>query len=110
MCSSDLAPRWQASCAKCHASVGHLEGAPTIARGEKLFEELGCHGCHLVEGYDDLGKVGPYLRLASAKLDASWIVRWVSNPHAYRPKTRMPDFMLKPDEAEALTAYLVDVS
>ncbi len=100
----------QASCIKCHANVGGLKGADSIARGQKLFEELGCHGCHLVEGYEDLQKVGPYLRLASAKFDPSWLVRWVTNPHQYRPKTRMPNFMFKPDEAEAIAAYLLDAT
>jgi mono/diheme cytochrome c family protein len=100
----------QASCIKCHANVGSLKGADTIAGGQKLFEELGCHGCHLVEGYEDLQKVGPYLRLASAKFDPSWLVRWVTNPHQYRPKTRMPNFMFKADEAESISAYLLNAS
>ena len=100
----------QASCIKCHANIGSLKGAGTIANGQKLFEELGCHGCHLVEGYEDLQKVGPYLRLASAKLDPSWLVRWVTNPHQYRPNTRMPNFLFQADEAEAIAAYLLDAS
>jgi mono/diheme cytochrome c family protein len=100
----------QASCIKCHANLGHLQGASTIAGGQKLFEELGCHGCHLVEGYEDLQKVGPYLRLVSAKLDPSWLVRWVTNPHEYRPKTRMPNFMFQTGQAEAIAAYLLDAS
>ena len=49
----------QASCIKCHANLGNLKGASTIASGQKLFEELGCHGCHLVEGYEDLAEGGP---------------------------------------------------
>src|SRR5206468_3018128 len=39
-----------ANCIKCHAGVQHLDGADEIAHGEHLFEELGCHGCHLTEG------------------------------------------------------------
>jgi len=100
----------QSSCIKCHTNVGHMPGAQTIARGQKLFEELGCHGCHLAEGYEDLQKVGPYLRLIRAKVDPSWLVRWVTNPHEFHPKTRMPNFMVKPDEAEAVAAYLLDAT
>jgi cytochrome c551/c552 len=54
--------------------VQHLEGAETIARGERLFEELGCHGCHLTEGYEDLAKengvsvIGPSLRRIAVTL------------------------------------------
>jgi mono/diheme cytochrome c family protein len=97
----------QASCIKCHANVENIN-APTIATGESLFIDLGCHGCHLADGYEDLPKAGPYLRLISAKVDPSWLVRWVTNPHQYRPKTRMPNFMFKPDEAKAVAAYLLD--
>ena len=100
----------QASCIKCHANVQHLEGATTISRGQLLFEELGCPNCHLVDGYEDLPRVGPYLRRISAKVDPAWLVRWVTNPHVYRPKTRMPNFMFSQDEAVAVAAYLLEAS
>src|SRR5256885_14476071 len=45
------AEKMQANCIKCHAGVQHLEAADEIARGEHLFEALGCHRCHLAEGY-----------------------------------------------------------
>jgi len=100
----------QASCIKCHANIQHLSGASTIERGQLLFEELGCPNCHLVDGYEDLPRVGPYLRRIAAKADPAWLVRWVTNPHEYRPKTRMPNFMFKQDEAVAVAAYLLDAS
>ncbi|HVN85103.1 MAG TPA: c-type cytochrome [Candidatus Binatia bacterium] len=99
----------QASCIKCHTDL-HLEGAETIARGEYLFVNLGCHGCHLVEGYDGLDKVGPYLRRIGAKVDPAWIVRWIENPHVYRAKTKMPNFMFSRAQATAIAAYLLDAS
>ncbi len=97
----------EASCIKCHANVENI-GAPAITTGQNLFVELGCHGCHLAEGYEDIPKVGPYLRLVSAKLDPSWLVRWVTNPHQYRARTRMPNFLFKPEDAQAVAAYLLD--
>lgn len=100
----------EASCVKCHANAGLLPAVPTVATGQKLFEELGCPNCHLVEGYEDLPKVGPYLRLIAAKADPSWLVRWVTNPHEFRAKTRMPNFMFSAEEAEAVAAYLLDSS
>ena len=100
----------QASCIKCHANIQHLQGASTIERGQLLFEELGCPNCHLVDGYEDLPRVGPYLRRISAKVDPAWLVRWVTNPHVYRPKTRMPNFMFSQDEAVAIAAYLLEAS
>src|SRR3989449_9370844 len=103
-------------CIKCHAGVQHLDGADEIARGEHLFEELGCHGCHLTEGYEDLAKsngvsaIGPSLRRIAAKLDPGWMVRWITNPHAFRPRTRMPNFMLDDDQATQIAAFVLSVT
>jgi mono/diheme cytochrome c family protein len=52
-------------------------------------------------------KIGPYLKLASAKLDPSWTVRWITDPHAFRPHTRMPNFMFTRDQATQLAAYVL---
>jgi cytochrome c2 len=34
------------------------------------------------------------------------MVRWIENPHKFRPRTRMPNFDLKPDDAMAVAAYI----
>lgn len=44
------------------------------------------------------------------KTNPSWIYRWVQDPRAYNPHTRMPDFRFSGEEAEAVTAYLVSIS
>jgi len=106
----------QANCLKCHASAVGLEGAETLARGETLFVELGCHGCHLAEGYENLARIdevpaiGPSLRRIGAKVDPGWLVRWVRNPHEFRPRTRMPNFMFDDEQAVSIAAYLLDAS
>lgn len=108
--------KMQANCIKCHQGLTRLDGADVIARGEKLFVDLGCHGCHLAEGYEELAKehgvaaVGPSLRRIAAKDDPGWLVRWVKNPHEFRPRTRMPSFMLGDDEAVQIVAYLLSAS
>lgn len=107
----------QASCITCHADV-RKTGAEHIARGEKLFEDLGCHGCHLVQGYGELEKVGPFLRRIGAKVEPGWLVRWIENPHEYRPHTKMPNFFPagseaaqhKREQATAMAAYLLKAS
>ena len=99
----------QSSCISCHADV-RLTHADEIARGEYLFEQLGCHGCHLVEGYGELGKIGPNLHRIGAKLDPGWLVRWVENPHDFRPRTKMPNFLFDRRQATAIAAYLLDAS
>ncbi len=95
---------------KCHADVQGLPLTQEIAQGEGLFVQLGCHGCHVIEGYGELPKIGPYLKRVAAKDDPSWMVRWVTNPHEFRPNTRMPNFLFREEEATAITAYLLDAS
>ncbi len=108
--------KMQANCIKCHAAVDHLEGAPVAARGQTLFVELGCVGCHLAEGYEEAGRqdgvaaTGPSLRRIAAKNDPAWMVRWITNPHQVRPRTRMPNFMFTPEQAEQVTAFILSAS
>lgn len=100
----------QARCSKCHMDVANVDHAAHIATGQKLFENLGCSGCHLVEGLEDLPKVGPYLRRIEAKVDPSWLTRWVTNPHEFRPSTKMPNFLFAPEQGTAVAAYLLKAS
>ncbi len=100
----------QANCVTCHLNVAGLEGAQVVARGQQIFEQVGCTGCHLVEGYGDIPKVGPSLRKVQAKLDPAWMVKWIEDPREFRPNTRMPHFYFKEDEALAAAAYLWSVS
>ena len=71
------------------------ELAPLLTEGQRLFEQVGCTGCHLVKGYENIPKIAPSLLKISAKVDPSWMVRWIENPHKFRPRTRMPNFELK---------------
>lgn len=100
----------QSNCRNCHAPQVELEGAPILSKGKKLFIKLGCHGCHLVEGYQKERKVGPSLLRIASKVDPSWLVRWVKKPKNYLPKTRMPSFYLDDKETLAISAYLWNVS
>jgi mono/diheme cytochrome c family protein/predicted nucleic acid-binding Zn-ribbon protein len=100
----------QSSCVSCHLNVQPLKDAPLLAEGQRLFEQVGCTGCHLIKGYEDIPKIGPSLRRVSAKVDPSWMVRWIENPHRFRPRTRMPNFEFKEDEAVAIASYLWSVS
>ncbi|MCH8931727.1 MAG: c-type cytochrome [Nitrospinae bacterium] len=100
----------QANCRNCHAPQVELEGAPLLSKGKKLFIKMGCHGCHLVEGYQEERKVGPSLLRIASKVDPSWLVRWVKKPKNYLPKTRMPHFGLSDEHTLAISAYIWDVS
>ncbi len=108
--------KMQSRCTKCHIDVGSLvdaAGKPIAVNwveGERMFQQMGCAGCHLVAGYEDLPKIGPYLKLAAAKLDPSWTVRWIISPDDFRRYTRMPDFMFSRAQATALAAFILDSS
>jgi len=97
----------QSSCTSCHLDVQKFaEDAPLLAEGQRIFEQIGCTGCHLVKGYENIPKIAPSLMKISAKVDPSWMVRWIENPHEFRPRTRMPNFELKQDEALAIAAFI----
>jgi mono/diheme cytochrome c family protein/predicted nucleic acid-binding Zn-ribbon protein len=100
----------QSSCTSCHLDAQGLQDAPLFAEGQRMFEQIGCTGCHLVQGYENIPKIGPSLRKISAKVDPGWIVRWIENPHKFRPRTRMPNFDFKPDEAVAIAAFIWSLS
>jgi mono/diheme cytochrome c family protein len=100
----------QSSCTSCHLDVQKFAEAPLLTQGQVLFEQVGCTGCHLAKGYENAPKIGPNLTKISAKVDPSWMVRWIENPHKFRPRTRMPNFDLKEDDATAIAAYLWSLS
>ena len=109
-----LGPKIEANCLNCHADMQtvatrHSIGQ-SIARGEKLFMQLGCTGCHVVEGYGEAKKIGPYLRRVAVKSDPAWMVEWITNPHEFRPHTRMPHFFFNEGQGRAVTAYLLQAS
>jgi cytochrome c2 len=72
--------------------------APNLSRGRKIIEEVGCYGCHPIEGYDR-PKPGPDLRHVGTKLNPGWMVEWIKHPKALHKHTRMPNFF--PEELEA---------
>jgi mono/diheme cytochrome c family protein len=106
----DVHDRVQANCLKCHHSTQGMDGAQVVTRGESLFREMGCHGCHLVRGYDQLPKIGPSLKRIAAKTTPEWLVSWIEKPQQFRPRTKMPHFFLSQEESEAIAAYLLAVS
>jgi len=101
----------QSQCRKCHQpELPTLQFASTVAHGQQLFQTLGCPGCHLVQGYEQQDKVGPDLRRVASKVDPTWLVEWIKAPNEYWPATKMPNFLLSWEEAEAAAAYLLSAS
>ncbi len=51
-------------------------------------------------------KIGPDLKEVRMKIHKEWIPHWLGHTHEFRPTTRMPQFRLKQDEIEAISAYV----
>lgn len=82
----------EASCIKCHTGAAMIPGGDEINKSRMLFVQLGCHGCHLTKGFENLPKVGPDLRHISSKVTQDWAIKWIDNPRAFKPNTRMPRY------------------
>tara|TARA_B100000886_G_scaffold334555_1_gene290235 strand:+ start:250 stop:3267 length:3018 start_codon:yes stop_codon:yes gene_type:complete len=87
--------------------------------GEKLFNAVGCMGCHVAENnpenaphinnYDNLTKVhGPNLVGIGSKVSAEWLYEWLMDPQAYMPDTKMPNLRLESQQAKDIAAYLLE--
>ena len=75
-----------------------------VQKGEDLFGEFGCIGCHKVGKGG--GTLGPDLTRVGFMLQPQFIYRWVKNPQSFKPNTRMPNLGLADEEALAVTLYL----
>ncbi len=73
--------------------------------GKKLFTEKGCVACHAVDA-PSVGP-GPELTQVGYQRDAAWLRTWLADPQKVKPGTQMPKLPLKPDEADAIIAYLL---
>ncbi len=79
--------------------------AGDVARGKKLFSDLECSGCHIINQKG--GYVGPELDNVGDRLEAGWIYAWLLNPLKYKPETIHPDYGFTDEQARQLTAFLV---
>ena len=81
------------------------QAAQLAELGKRLYaNKYGCNGCHSVG--EEGGKVGPALDRAGFRLNGTWVYRWVKNPQAMKPETRMPALGLSDADAKAVVLYL----
>ncbi len=120
----------QASCGKCHYSVRQLPGAEVLARGQVLYRELGCVGCHTLHGEGgpisvDLTEIGSktadeldFTFVEGRRTVANWMYEHFLDPQKVTPgfseqgipPSVMPNYRMSPAEAEALTAYMMSLT
>lgn len=117
--SEELHGYMESNCRRCHDGVMMLDAvnpetgqpqdySPNLSKGMALFEDLGCHGCHAVEGYSalaNLDNVGPSLAKIGSKVNSvEWLEGWIKQPTAYLSETKMPAFF--PVEKLTQVVYL----
>lgn len=93
------------SVARPDLTMTPVQAAQLAEVGKRLYvNKYGCNGCHSLgqEG----GKVGPALDRAGFRLNGTWVYRWIKNPQAMKPETRMPALGLSDADAKAVTMYL----
>jgi cbb3-type cytochrome oxidase cytochrome c subunit len=89
----------ESSCLKCHHQVTDVPQAQKLQAGYERIVKYGCTGCHTIGGEGSFGpdltderQVGPNLEHVGSKSSRDWVLKWIKNPHAFRPDSRMPRF------------------
>jgi cbb3-type cytochrome oxidase cytochrome c subunit len=89
----------ESSCLKCHHQVTDIPQAKKLQAGFQRIVKYGCTGCHAIGGEGSVGpdlsdepQVGPNLSHVGSKVSKEWIVKWIIDPHGFRPDSRMPRF------------------
>jgi cytochrome c oxidase subunit 2 len=90
---------------------------PQTKVGRDTFLSLACVSCHTVKGTTAVGKIGPDLsHVASAKsiaggvvspVDEANLTRWIKNPPAVKPGTKMPNYNLSDQQIHDIVQWLL---
>ena len=94
----------QASCGKCHQAADN-PGAPELARGQQVFGESGCRGCHKLGGVG--GLVGPELDKVGARRSPKWLKEHFLSPGTVTPGSGMPPQKFSELDLDAITLYML---
>ncbi len=96
-----------------------LEHAPkppdAASSGELLLGELNCTACHQTDSPRIDRKGAPDLSAAGSRITSQYLRTFLSDPHAIKPGTTMPDLLRDLDadarqqDVEALTHFLVSL-
>ncbi len=94
----------QSACAKCHLPTD-IPNAPQLLRGQMVFEDSGCIGCHKLHGAG--GMIGPELEQVGANRSPEWLLKHFKNPAAVTPGSAMPPIKASESDLQALTTYVL---
>ena len=94
----------QASCGQCHEAADN-PAAPELARGQQVFEEGGCRGCHKLRGAG--GNLGPELDKVGARRSPDWLKQHFVTPGAVTPGSAMPPQKFSETNLEAIVLFML---
>jgi mono/diheme cytochrome c family protein len=94
----------ESSCGSCHREQ-NVPNAEHLNIGRKMIVELNCTGCHVVDGFTRT--FTPSLNGIGDKVNRQWLVDWLKDPYGTKWNSRMPDFILSEDDAQALADFLM---
>jgi cbb3-type cytochrome oxidase cytochrome c subunit len=90
---------FESACVKCHTQITDIPQAKKLQAGYERIVKFGCTGCHAIGGESSYGpdlsderQVGPNLAHVAFKNAKEWVLKWIANPHGFRPDSRMPRF------------------
>jgi len=78
--------------------------AGDAAQGKALFAVSRCISCHTVEGKGN--GTAPELSRVASRATAGWLAAFIRDPHAFNPRTRMPQFNFSDADVRNLVAYM----
>jgi len=87
----------------------------TSSVGQRVFESTACINCHTVSGTPAKGRFGPDLThlmsrdtiaAGAAPNTPEMLRRWIKNPDAIKPGSKMPAMGLSDQDVAAIAAYL----
>jgi len=109
----------QGSCSQCHDyEMLRHEGGEKVAKGEALFRQKGCQGCHKLNGVGgDLGKaldgIGskarayfPMKHVVGDRTIYNWVRQHFDDPRKIVADSEMRAFLTE-EEADLLTTYIL---
>lgn len=86
------------------AAGAEAQDSALVARGQSVFKDQGCYGCHTV------GKTGTPIATDLSQIgtrhDQAYLGAWLRDPAQQKPRQHMPKLKLTEAEVQALTAYL----
>lgn len=80
---------------------------PDLAAGKKVFDTMGCMGCHKVAGKGQTS--GPDLSHVGKEHDAVWLAKKIKDPKSTKKDSIMPPFGGSDKDLKAVSAYLASL-